>query len=340
MKLDDASQRISKPAVLALALVSVLLIGYFDYIGGWDVSVFVFYAVPILFAVWYGDRYAGFISAAICGVVWFFANQPGNPYSTTQAYVWASANRFAYFVFVAVGGAAMKRQREEMRARIEAMTRARDLEREIVRVSEHEQMRIGQDLHDGLCQNLVAIDCAAACLRSDLEARALPEASAAATIQNLLKNAVIEARNLARGIFPVQMDAEGLPAALEDLVAMTNRLRQTPTRFEVHGRVAVSDPQVSMHLFRIAQEALGNALRHAKAATITLTLSSDGHRLTMIIADDGCGFIADQPHSKGIGLRTMEYRARLIGANLDVESQPDGGTLVRCSLPLNHDSPS
>ena len=107
----------------------------------------------------------------------------------------------AYFLFVAIGGAAMKAQREEMRARLEAMVRARELEQEIVRVSEHEQMRIGQDLHDGLCQNLVAIDCALACLKSDLEGKRLPETEAAEVIRRMLKEAFVEARSLARGIF-------------------------------------------------------------------------------------------------------------------------------------------
>ena len=95
----------------------------------------------------------------------------------------------------------MKAQREEMRARLDAMVRARELEYEIARVSEHEQMRIGQDLHDGLCQNLVAIDCALACLKSDLEGKRLPETEAAEVIRRMLKEAFVEARSLARGIF-------------------------------------------------------------------------------------------------------------------------------------------
>lgn len=320
--------------LLSVALAAVVVVGYVDLISGWDVSVFVFYALPISFGAWYAGRNAGFTTAIFCGLVWFLANRTENPYQTNRAYVWASVNRVAYFVFVAVGAAALKRQREEMRARIAALTRARELEREIVRIAEHEQMRIGQELHDGLCQNLVAIDCAAACLRTDLSSRALPEADAASVIQKMLRNAVVEARSLARGIFPVQVDAEGLPAAIEELVTRSNQLHQTPATLAVHGDVTVADPQAAMHLFRIAQEAFGNAVRHAKAGHIDITLSRDTQNLTMMIADDGCGFSLNGAPPKGMGLRTMDYRARLIGAKLEVESQPQGGTLVRCSLPL------
>jgi signal transduction histidine kinase len=197
-------------------------------------------------------------------------------------------------------------------------------------------MRIGQDLHDGLCQNLVAIDCAAACLRADLEAKDLPEAATAEAIQKLLREAVVEARDLARGIFPVQMDAEGLQAALAELVAKTNRSPQVTVTLQILGEVGVEDPQVGMHLYRIAQQALNNALTHAQARQIDIRLCREGERLTLTINDDGRGFAQSASPSRGMGLRTMQYRARLIGGALTVTSTPEAGTEVRCLIIFSH----
>lgn len=323
-----------KPLIYAEALVITLAIGWLDYITDWELSLFVFYAVPILMVVWLGDKRAGFVFAIVCAVVWHFANTDMQPYKTTIGYILAVLNRLAFFIFVAIGGTAMRVQREETRARLEAMTRARELEQEIVRVSEREQMRIGQDLHDGLCQNLVAIDCAAACLKADLDAQANPQAKAASLIQRMLKDAVVEARSLARGIFPVQVDAEGLAAALEELAATSNQLRQASVTVATHGNIHIADPQVAMHLYRIAREALSNALRHAQADHVTINLRRDGSRLVMTIADDGCGFAPDCPNKTGMGLQTMRYRAQLIGAGLEVLSESTGGSIVRCTVEM------
>jgi signal transduction histidine kinase len=268
--------------------------------------------------------------------VWFFANNDTQNYRSPGAFMLAAVNRVAYFAFVAIGGTAMRQQREEMRARMEALMRTRELEQEIVRVGEREQMRIGQDLHDGLCQSLVAIDCAAECLRADLEARAVPEAKAAGGIQRMLKDAVIEARNIARGVFPVQMDSAGLPVALQELADRTSRLRQIPSSLTVSGDVRVDDPQTAMHLYRIAQQALNNALQHSSASQIVIGLTREGRTLNMTVSDNGWGFDEKKAPSRGMGLQTMRYRARQIGAELEVNARPGRGTQIRCTLPLPH----
>ena len=340
MSIADSLRRQPHALVFFEAMLIVFAIGVLDSMGGWDVSMFLFYAFPILLVVWFSDRRWAIVCAIACGLVWFLAKKTSHPYATVHAYAWATFNRMAYFLFVAIGGGAMKAQREEMRARLEAMVRARELEQEIVRVSEHEQMRIGQDLHDGLCQNLVAIDCAAACLKSDLADQRLPEAKAAEVIQRMLKDAVVEARSLARGIFPVQMDAQGLPVALDELVAQTNRLRQVATTFEVDGDVEIDDPQTAMHLYRIAQQALNNAIQHADPSRITIKLQRVDGQFHLSISDDGHGFNPRPISSSGMGLRTMQYRARLIDGELAVDTKPGSGTTVSCTFPSSHGSNS
>ena len=326
----------SKTIVAIECILIVLIIGYVDYIITWQWTMSIFYAGPILLAVWHGPRRLGLALAVLCTIVWYVANMHQHPYLPDRAYCWLAFNRLAYFLFVAIGGAAMKNQRDEIRARMEAMTRSRDLEQEIVRIAEREQMRIGQDLHDGLCQNLAAIDCAAACLKSDLEHRAVPEAAAAGTIQKLLQEAVVEARNLARGISPVHMDAENLPAALADLVASANRANQASITFAVHGDVTIGDTQTAIHLYRIAQEALRNAVRHSGASDVAVELCAGGQQYTLSIADNGRGINRASPPSNSMGLGTIRYRARLLGATCEILSQPTGGTVVRCALPLHH----
>lgn len=337
MKLSEAVQAQPKPLILLEGLALASLIGLLDAVSGWDVSLFLFYGVPILLVAWYCDRASAIGCALLCGVAWYAANYYSHSYDTISAYTWAALNRWVYLTFVAIGGAALRQQQEEMKGRVEALTRTRELEQEIVRVSEREQMRIGQDLHDGLCQNLAAIDCAAACLRADLAAKSLPETETAGVIQKLLKQAVVEARNLARGIFPVQMDAEGLPAALEELVGTMNLLRQVPVSLDVKGEVRVPDPQVAMHIYRIAQEALSNALRHSGGTRVDICLSREDGHVVMSVSDDGQGIPRSRSAPNGMGLRTMRYRARLIHADFDMETAAGKGTTVRCTIPIDYD---
>ncbi len=336
MKSGEAFSAQPKILVFIECMLLTLLIGYVDYATPWQWTMSVFYAPPILLTVWYGPRKSSLLMAVFCAIVWFVAGIGQHPFLSNHAYIWVAFNRLVYFIFVAIGGMALKSQRDAIRARLEAMTRARALEQEIVRVSEREQMRIGQDLHDGLCQDLAAIDCATACLKSDLEQRAVPEAEAAGNIQKLLQDAIIEARNLARGISPVHMDAENLPAALEDLVASANRANTANITFAVRGQITIGDTQTAIHLYRIAQEALRNAVRHSGAKNVAVELREEGQRYTLSVTDDGRGFNGSPPSSTSMGLGTIRYRARLLGATCDIQNQPGGGALVRCTLPLNH----
>ena len=332
----------AQPKWLIIAEMACIaaVFGFFGYLTTYEVSTFSFYGIPIFIAAWHAGRRAGFGIAILCGIEWYFANRYSNPYSSFRAYIWAGINRWFYFGFVAVGGAAMRRLHDESRARIEAITRARDLEHEIVRVGEREQIRIGQDLHDGVCQNLAAIDCATECLRKELETGGLPQAAMAAKIQKYLKETIVEARNLARGIFPVQVEKDGLVSALRDLATKANFVREGSVQFRASEDIRMGDSQVALHLYRIAQEAVSNAARHANCSHIELNLSVRDGELTLTIADDGEGFQKDANASEGIGMRTMRYRAQLIGANIVIRRGLERGTIVECVLNLASAGPS
>lgn len=310
------------------ALGIAAFIGWLDHKTGWELSLFVLYAFPILLLVWHGGRVMGILLAVLCAGIWWWANRDENPYVTSWGYGVASFSRFVYFVFVALGGAALKAQQDADRARIAALERTRELEREIVQVSEHEQRRIGQDLHDGLCQELASIGCAATMLREDLALGSQEAvAGAAMEIEDLLKNAVVRTRDLARGIFPVQMEAGGLVVALGELVQNARRLHRINIAVDAAPGVKVDDPDVGMHLYRITQEALANAIRHGKSRNILISLRSRPDEFELRISDDGAG-LPEQPKTSGMGLKTMKYRAEMIGAELTLGRNASGGVEV------------
>jgi signal transduction histidine kinase len=317
--------------ILAIGLILVGILGAIDLVTPFELTLFMFYTCPILFVAWYGDRKSAIFLAVLSAFVWWCANRSTQPF-TAQSFAWSAVNRVVLLSIVAAGGAAMATQREALRARVAALERTRELEEEILRVSEREKMRIGQDLHDGLCQHLAAIDCAVECLKLDLEEKELPEADAAAFIQKQLTHSIVEARELARGIFPVQMNEEGLLVALDELVSTTNRLRQISVQLSVRGDIRIKEPQVGMHLFRIAQEALSNAGKHAHASQVRIDLANEDQMLTMTVTDDGKGLPVLPTHMKGLGLQTMNYRARSLGGTLDITPVPEGGTMVRCAV--------
>jgi signal transduction histidine kinase len=325
--------------ILEMALC-VLVIGIVDLEIDWEKSLFVFYGVPIFIVGWWVGRRAAFGIALLAAVAWFMANLHDSPYATRGGYAWAAATRFCYLGFVAAGTSAMRSQREQGRARLEALTQAREHELEVVRAVERERIRIGQDLHDGVCQNLAAIDCATACLREALEGGGLKEAALAGKIQEYLKQTIVEARNLAHGIVPVQVERDGMISALKELVSHANLVHEGSAYFESSGDIQIEDQQVALHLYRIAQEAMSNAARHARATQVAVSLCADGGEVTLAISDDGTGFDPGSKADRGMGLRTMQYRAKLIGARLDVASESGRGTTVRCMLPRVAPEPS
>ena len=146
---------------------------------------------------------------------------------------------------------------------------------------------------------------------------------------------MIEARDLSRGMFPVQMDGAGLVAALDGLVATTRRLTSVNVTFAEIGEVQIPDPETSMHLYRIAQESLANAIKHAAPRQVSITLKAVSGGIQLTVEDDGSGFFHEPETEDGMGLRTMAYRARLIGATLEVHERDGPGTCVCCEILSN-----
>ncbi len=328
-------RRLPRGLSLLLAVLLTLLVGWVDDITGWEVSLFIFYAVPIVQAVWWGSAWQGVLISVFSGAVWWYANRDVHPYNTSLGYFWALLNREFYFIVVIFAVRGIRKRQEADAAYIQVLEERQQLEADIVSVSEHEQQRIGRDLHDGLCQQLAAIGCATRVLADELSAQGSPQAEDAMALEESLRQAVMEARDLARGIFPVHVDRIGLSAALRDLATTLSRLTGLEIRVEEKGEVQIHSPEEAMHLYRIAQEAVSNAVRHAAPTKITIHLGVEKDRLQMVIEDDGQGLgESSSRNPEGMGQRTMRYRARSIGASLNFEPRPGGGTCIRLVQPL------
>jgi PAS domain S-box-containing protein len=209
----------------------------------------------------------------------------------------------------------------------------RVLEEELLNASSREQQRIGQDLHDSLCQQLAGIEFQNSVLVQQL-GNATEMQAEAARIGELIRNATKQARSLARGLSPVEIEPNGLMAALNGLASNATNLFRVNCSFECPQPVLVDNRTAATHLYRIAQEAIGNAMKHGQAKTIVVSLKKLDGELVLTVRDDGIGFRSDGRAIEGMGLRIMEYRADMIGAMLRIDSVKGNGTTVACRLRL------
>ena len=210
------------------------------------------------------------------------------------------------------------------------------LESEIVAIADREKERMGRELHDGLCQNLAGIAALSATLSRRLAAHADPAASAtaAAEIAKLLNDTISQARDLARGLVPLGLNEAGLEGVLETLAYNVKHLFHVSCTLTCDHPGTPLPPEVAVHLFRITQEAVHNAVAHGRANQIEITLSCKGGQGLLSVWDTGVGLCVKASQGKGIGLHTMAYRARMIGGILEVQTPPWGGTRVVCVFPL------
>ena len=218
------------------------------------------------------------------------------------------------------------------------ITERKRLEREILEISDREQRRIGHDLHDGLCQHLAGIELMSQVLEQKLAPQSRDAAKRAGEIARNVREAIGQTRSLARGLSPVTLESEGLTSALHELAVNTEKLFKVKCRFDGDSGVSVPNHAVATHLFRLAQEAVSNAIKHGKARRISIHLKADPGRLYLAVNDNGKGFPAELPKSKGMGLRIMQSRTGMIGGTLTIERNAGGGTSVICSAP-NHSTP-
>jgi PAS domain S-box-containing protein len=214
------------------------------------------------------------------------------------------------------------------------ISETRRLEKELLEISSAERRRIGHELHDGLGQYLAGIAFRAKALEQALAGEGSPHSPEAKELAGFVSNAISQARSLARGLDPVEVERSGLLASLKNLLEETRHFFNVHCQLRCRDREFKVGTQVSLALYRIAQEAIHNAITHGAARQITFELSVEAGRLCLLIQDDGTGFQTGTGSRTGMGLRVMGYRARSIGAKLKISSRPNQGTEIRCEAPF------
>jgi signal transduction histidine kinase len=213
------------------------------------------------------------------------------------------------------------------------VTERKRLEKEILEISGNERRSIGQDLHDGLGQLLTGVAFMSKGLEEKLTAKTLPEAVTAAKIATLTNQAISQTRNLAHGLCPIQLTVGGLMPALQELASTTETTFNVSCSVECSKPILLQDNDTETNLYRIAQEAVNNAIKHGKAKKIAIQLSKGPERTVMIIKNDGLNFPKVLPEKRGIGLDILRYRAGMIHGTLEIKSESKGGVSVICSFP-------
>jgi two-component system, LuxR family, sensor kinase FixL len=217
------------------------------------------------------------------------------------------------------------------------ITERRHLEKEILEITERERKLIGQEMHDSMGQVLTGVAVKSKGLALKLKGKSFPESKGALAISRLAGQAIAQMRDLARMLYPVDIEAGGLVSALQMLTSNAEKILDVRCRFLCDKSVSVNTMVEAKQLYRIAQEAVTNAAKHGKARTITIELSSTEDVCILSVKNDGRDFQKPSRTKNGLGLKIMEYRANLIGGVLDIRKGNKHGTVVTCTIPNQSD---
>jgi len=314
-----------------------------DYLTGYERPLLLFYLLPISLAAWFGTFFMGLGIAVISIAVSMLSDvAAGIP----ALGFWNAGMAFvSYALFAAVlsklrilVGELDRRVQERTAALQREMAERQRLDREIAQVADRERRRLGQDLHDRLGQHLTGTALAAQVLKEKLATKSAPEVTEAEKLVRYVEEGIDLTRNLARGFFSPELEADGLSVALEGLAENISERFAINCIFHGEESIPLRDSAVATQLYRIAQEAATNAAKHAAAENIDIRVTIDGSELTLAIIDDGVGFPDKPSNSKGLGLRLMRHGAALIDAALSVQRNGGGGTVATCKLKIPRES--
>jgi len=328
--------KISRTSLAIACLIIAGIIGYIDYVTGYEHSLLLFYFLPISLAAWSGSFAFGIMMVVVCVTTWVLADlASGIPALGFWNIGMASASYVLFAGVVSKLGTLVReldRRVDERTAAYEReMVERRRLDEEIAQVADRERRRLGHDLHDKLGQHLTGTALAAQVLKEKLAARCCPETNDAEKLVQCLEEGIDFTRNLARGFFSPELRAEGLVVALQNLAETISE--QSGINCVLHGDelIPIHDATVANQLYRIAQEAVTNSVKHAAASHIDIRLAMDGSELCLSIVDDGLGF-PDNPRSEGLGLHLMRHAAALSGGTFDIRRNGGKGTIATCRV--------
>ena len=332
---------LSQSTLAALLLGLTGLVGVLDYAVGVNATFVSLYLIPMGIAAWFLGLPFSYVLASLSSILWVAGDVGAGFAAAASTLTWNLLSRFAVFIAFSHLVRALRRLHDDVdelakarSAQLVAEIEARErLEQELVHISEREQRRVGHDIHDSLCQHLTGTALAGQVLAQNLQAQQHSAASSAARVVELIEDGITLSRHLARGLNSVGRAGDGLMEALEDFAASTTELFKISCSFECPLPVLITDVHTAEHLYRVAQEAVGNAIKHGRAKHIVIRLeaSKGGKRLRII--DDGSGRPPFNGDGRGMGLRIMSYRADRIGANFSIRRREPTGVIVSCFLP-------
>src|SRR5262252_679467 len=291
----------------SLAIASLILagvIGYVDYVTGYEHSMLLFYFLPISLAAWFGNFAFGITIVILCVATWVVADlASGIP----ALGFWNIGTAFASYALFAGVVSKLGTLVRELDRRVDERTAAyeremverRRLDQEIAQVADHERRRLGHDLHDRLGQHLTGTALAAQVLKEKLAARSAPEARDAEKVVRCVEEGINLTRSLARGFFSPELEAEGLVMALQNLADNVREQFGINCVLEGGELIPIRDSMVANQLYQIAHEAVTNAVKHAAAKQIDIRFEMNGRELCLSVTDDGVGF-SDKPPSEGL----------------------------------------
>jgi signal transduction histidine kinase len=215
------------------------------------------------------------------------------------------------------------------------ITRRKRLEREILEISNREQRRIGQDLHDSLCQHLAGIGFMGKVLEKKVSSKVPLKMIDVKEIVNLIDQAITLTKGYARGLNPVELQADGLMFALRKLAENVQKLFGVTCELNCHEPIYILNNEMANHLYRIVQESINNAIKHGKADSIAISLKKNSATCLLTISDNGVGIRKAKSTGKGMGFNIMRYRASMFGATVDMRRREQGGTDIVCSFQIS-----
>jgi len=337
-----SSEASHKSRYVAFTFLLVALIGVADYLTGFELSLLVFYFLPVCMAVAAGGWRFGALTAVLSVVTWLVGDiLAGAHFANSFIPIWnalIALGTYLIVVWLVASAIALHREMEErVRQRTAALTeenaeRVR-LEKVVLEITERERRAIGHDLHDGLSQHLTGTALVAQALGARLAARSAEEAPEVGKIVALIEQGIEQTRSLAKGLLLAEIERDGLVTALEGLAAAIRAQHRVDCAFACGSVVSLGESGTATHLYRIAEEATRNAIRHGRAHRVALALSVEEGELVLAVSDDGVGLPAPQVRGQGLGLKIMAHRAAIIGASFAAGALPQGGTMVECRLP-------
>ncbi len=297
----------SRSTLVAVCFVITAGLGYVDYLTGYEQTFLLFYLVPIGLGTWFGNFWIGLAFSMFSSIAWVVSDVAAGVPTVGLWNIGMAIGSYAVFTSLLSKLRTLLNELDQrVRDRTDALKREmaerERLDQEIAKVADRERRRLGQNLHDSVGQ------------------------------QQYIEEGIDLTRNLARGFFSPELEADGLNVALHGLAANITERFRVPCTFDGDDAIHVGDALTATQLYHIAQEAAMNAVKHAGASRIDIELARNGQKLTLAVSDDGCGFPQKIPEPPGLGLRLMTHGASLIGGKLAIMRNQDGGTLVTCNL--------